>query len=116
MDPQLSLGLGEEEPPVRCQLSPEAADELEQLLTAEHVDTPLALGEVRVMFSPLPGRTLCAAVRIMGVLWIALDDGKAWCRGHGAEMMADARAGGDAVRRLRSIPSPRGECRLELVS
>lgn len=102
---------------MRNQLSPEAVDELEKLLTAEHVDTPLALGEVRVVFSPLPGRAICAAVRLMGVLWIALDDTKAWCRGHGAEMMADARAGADTVRRLRSIPSQgRGQCRLELVN
>lgn len=100
---------------MRDQLSPEAADELERLLTAECVNTPLALGEVRVMFSSLPGRAVCAAVRVAGILWIVLDDGKAWCRGHGAELISDARAGDDAVRHLRAIPTPRGECRLEMV-
>lgn len=98
------------------QLSPEAVDELEQLLTAECVDTPLAFGEVRVVFAPLPGRSVCAAAWVMGVLWIALDDAKPWCRGHGAEMTTDACAGTGAVRLLQTIPSPRGQCRLELVS
>lgn len=100
-------------------------DDLQELLAAGSIDMRFDDGRVRIVFTSLPGRTVCtAAMDECNVLWIALDDGKPWCRGHAAEMLADVLAehpGLDLPRimeaDLRRIPTQgtHGRARLALV-
>lgn len=100
-------------------MSPTALKELEDYL-ANDVDSTIGGGEIRIMFTPLPGRASCVAVRIDGVTWLLLDDGKPWPRGQVAEMLADhGPANHPAIEAFRLIPQQGGRrlpLRLEAVS
>lgn len=102
-------------------LSQPALDALEHML-GDVVLTTLADGEIRIVWGPLPGRTVAGLAAVDDVLWIFIDDAKPMMRGHAAEMLADSRVlcDPDGVLRLRRIstgvPDPRRPVRLEMVS
>lgn len=97
---------------------------LEDFLAAGTVDVRLDDGRVRVIVTPLPGRTACVAMRDAdGVLWLLMDDMEPWARGQAAEMLADAGEGcPERVRameaELRAIPTRGtwGSARMALVA
>lgn len=100
----------------------QVGESFREFVAAGTVDLEFEGGLVRVIFTSLPGRTVVVGMRDdNGVLWIALDDGKAWARGHLAELLADeyVTCCDDlyVTSEMRKIPTrgTRGRCHLELV-